>query len=93
MHWTRWRRHGHPLAGRRFRGGGWSWNGYAFCHVDHRGVRVHRQIMEEALGRKLEKGEIVHHLNGLRADNRLDNLRIMTRAEHLRLHREKIEPR
>lgn len=46
----------------------------------------HRLIMQKHLGRKLGKNEIVHHINGNKQDNRIDNLQIMTRSEHVKLH-------
>lgn len=46
----------------------------------------HRNIIEEFLGRKLKSNEIIHHINGNRGDNRIENLKIMTTKEHLRLH-------
>jgi hypothetical protein len=42
--------------------------------------------MEQHLGRELIIGEIVHHINGDRKDNRLDNLQLMTIQEHTSLH-------
>ncbi len=47
---------------------------------------IHRKIMEDYLGRKLLKEEIVHHINGKPYDNNIKNLKIMSRAEHARLH-------
>lgn len=46
----------------------------------------HRKIMEEYIGRPLTQDEVIHHINKNRLDNRIENLRIMTRSEHQRLH-------
>lgn len=52
-------------------------------------VKVHRAIMEEHLGRKLSPDEVVHHIDGNKKNNDISNLKVMTRGEHSRLHREK----
>lgn len=49
-------------------------------------VQQHRLVMERAMGRRLESTEVVHHLNGDKSDNRLDNLEVLTSGEHSRLH-------
>lgn len=54
---------------------------------DGSGMKEHRYIMEQILGRKLDRDEIVHHKDGNRANNNIDNLVLMTRGEHSKLHR------
>jgi len=46
----------------------------------------HVLVMEIAIGRRLVCGEVVHHINHNKQDNRIENLELMKRADHCRLH-------
>lgn len=59
---------------------------YRGIKVNGKKIDYHRHIMQEHLGRELSRNEVVHHINGNKHDNRIENLKVMTRGEHARLH-------
>lgn len=79
MHWQR-QRNGTPMN-KKIKAP----NGSGYTHdrgyrvgTDLNGNRIfeHREIMAEYLGRKLLSHETVHHINGVRDDNRIENLQL-----------------
>lgn len=49
-------------------------------------VMLHTVLMEREIGRYLNGNEVVHHINHNRADNRIENLRLMDKHEHRSMH-------
>jgi hypothetical protein len=51
-------------------------NGYRYIMIRGKIIAEHRIVMERELGRELTKRETVHHKNGIRSDNRPENLEL-----------------
>lgn len=54
-----------------------NWKGYVYEHI---------YVAEKMMGRKLTSKEVVHHLDGNRINNRTDNLLVLERSMHAKLH-------
>lgn len=79
LHYTRVRRHGEPGEAdpKYVRGeGGINKAGYRVLQSGSRRILQHRLVMEQVLGRRLHPWENVHHINGVRDDNRPENLEL-----------------
>jgi len=54
-----------------------------FATADHNGwVLEHRLVVARRIGRPLMKGEVVHHINGIKSDNRDSNLQLLMEKRH-----------
>ena len=53
-------------------------------------IREHRLIMEQYLGRRLKNNELIHHKNENTKDNRIENLELISRSNHIKVHRSEL---
>ena len=85
LHYERLRRTGEvgPVEPLRVKGVvNYTLKGYRRIHTgDGRRVMEHVHVMEQHLGRRLEPHENIHHRNGLRDDNRLENLELWVKVQ------------
>ncbi len=83
------------LAKARFGKTNGAWKGgrykdkHGYFYLQFKGKRIfeHRFKMQESIGRKLRKYEVVHHINHDPSDNRLSNLKLCTKRTHRKEHR------
>lgn len=60
-------------------------NGYV-TKIGSEGKAYHREIMEKMIGRKIKRNESVHHVNLDKKDNSIENLLLLTKSKHQKLH-------
>ncbi len=64
-------------------------SGYVeFTTGEHKGKMLHRVLMEQEIGRKLNRKEHVHHIDENKLNNVISNLKILSISEHMSLHAE-----
>jgi len=69
-----------------WKGGTTFHRGYRYIRINGKYIREHRFIIEKHIGRSLMPFEVVHHINGNKLDNRIENLEILNINDHHKKH-------
>ena len=72
---------------KNWRGGKTKGGGYILININGTYIPEHRLIwLQHSELLEIPKGKVIHHINGIKDDNKIENLQIMTSSEHSKLH-------
>lgn len=82
-HYSRYLRYNDPLYDKKLLPSDWKITTNGYKYIKRNGIRIyeHRAIFEDLLNRPLLKNENVHHKNGIRHDNRIENLELWVKPQ------------
>ena len=61
-------------------------NGYHQYNTGKGWMWTHRRVAEKKMGKRILPGYEVHHINGIKTDNRPSNLIVLSKAKHRAIH-------